>query len=390
MANPHLETIAVHAGERDKRRQHRSVTTPIELTSAYYFENCQQIDDFYTGRLPGVKYGRYGCPTQHAAEEKIAALDSGERALLFSSGMSAITSTLMALVHQGDHVVYVDECYRNTRYFLHDILPQFGIASTAMPVDGHLEDYILPNTRLCFSEAPTNPFLRVIDLVPWLEQAGNNGLVSVIDSTFASPINLRPLELGADLVIHSATKYLGGHHDLFAGVIIGKGEAIDQIQRYRDVTGGNIDPMSAFLLLRSLQTLAVRLQTHNRQGLAIAKWLDRQPEVERVWYPGLPSHSDYNTAKQYLTGYGGVITFALNANEKGVRRFIDALQLPYIATNFCGPQSLIEPHRLLTFSNDPSDADAHGITNNIIRYSSGFESLVDIRRDFKQAFNMLA
>lgn len=390
MSRRHIETIAVHAGERDQKRQNRSVTTPVELTAAYYFEDCQQIVNFYEGRLQGIKYGRYGCPTQNAVEAKLAALDGGERALLFASGMSAVTSTIMALVHQGDHVVYADECYRNTRHFLRDILPKYGITATAMPIDGHLEDYLQKNTRLCFAEVPTNPFMRVINLTEWLTQAKKHGLVSVIDSTFATPINLRPLEFGADLVVHSATKYLSGHHDLFAGVVVGDGEPMNKIQHSRDVTGGIIDPMSSFLLLRSLQTLAVRMKAHNHHGVALAKWLEKQEIVERVWYPGLPSHSDYAIAKQYLSGYGGVITFALKANKVAVRRFIDALELPYIATNFCGPQSLIEPHRLLTFSKDPTDADEHGITESIIRYSSGFENLVDVRRDFQKAFKCLA
>ena len=212
-----IETEAVHAGERDKNRQHRSITIPIAQTATYYFENTQQIKDFYAGHLPGIKYGRYGCPTQHAVEEKITILENTERALIFSSGMAALTTTIFALVKHGDHVLYSSDCYRNTRKFFADILPQLGIHTTEVPINDitHLNRYTQDNTVLIFSEVPTNPFLRVIDLQYFVKSCQEKKLISIIDSTFATPINLQPALYGVDLVLHSGTKYLGGHHDLF-------------------------------------------------------------------------------------------------------------------------------------------------------------------------------
>ena len=231
------ETKAVHAGERNLRRQNRSVTIPLEQTAAYYFENTKQIADFYNGKINGIKYGRYGCPTQHAVEEKIAELENTDRALLFSSGMNALTTTILTLVKKDEHVVYTGDCYRNTKKFFREILPKLSIESTEISIDdvSNIGKNVKRNTRLFFSEIPTNPFLRVIDLKSVVSFNKKRNIISVIDSTFATPVNLQPAEYGVEVVLHSATKYLGGHHDLCAGVIAGNSKMIDQIQHYRDI-----------------------------------------------------------------------------------------------------------------------------------------------------------
>lgn len=385
------KTKAVHSGERNEKRQHRSVVTPIEQTAAYYFENTQQIKDFYEGRLPGIKYGRYGCPTQHAVEQKIADLEKTDRALLFSSGMAAVTTTIFALAKKGQHILFTDDCYRNTRKFFNELLPELGIESTEVPIDDvkNVEKYIQKNTVLFFSEIPTNPFLRIIDLENLVEKMHQHEIISIIDSTFGTPINIKPIEYGVDIVLHSATKYLGGHHDLFAGVVAGNTKIIEMVQQYRDVLGGIIDPNTSFLLLRSLQTLSIRMKAHNENAQAISEWLQMRPEVEKIWYPGLKSHPDYKLAKKYLSGFGGVITFKLRANEEETSRFVDLLRIPYIASNFGGPQSLIEQHAVLTFYKDRANAEKRGITGNLIRYSVGFESVEDVLDDFNNAFRVL-
>ena len=389
MAN--IETIAIHAGERNEKRQHRSVVTPIEQTAAYSFENTQQIKDFYEGRLDGIKYGRYGCPTQHAAERKISDLEKTERALIFSSGMAAVTTTILALAEKGQHILFTGDCYRNTGRFFTDFLPKLGIESTEVPIGNleNLESYLRDESVLFFSELPTNPFLRVIDLEKIIAITKERGLICIIDSTFATPINIRPVEYGADIVLHSATKYLGGHHDLFAGVVAGNSVILDRVQQYRDVLGGIIDPHTSYLLLRSLQTLPIRMKVHNENAQAIAEWLENRKEVERVWYPGLKSHPDYGLAKKYLNGFGGVITFTLRVNETKTSRFVDSLRLPYISTNFGGPQSLIEQHAVLTFYKDRTNAERRGITGNLLRYSVGFENINDVLNDFEDAFRVL-
>lgn len=384
-----IGTKAVHSGEREQKRENRSVTIPLEQTATYFFENTRQIIDFYQGNLKGIKYGRYGCPTQHAVEEKMADLEGGDRALVFASGMNAIITTVFSLLKKGDHLVFTDDCYRNTRRFFLEILPRFGIKSTGIAVGKDISHYITKNTKLFFSEIPTNPFLRVIDLSKMINLLKKKKIISVIDSTFASPINVRPIEYDADLVIHSATKYLGGHHDLLAGVVVGKSGLMDAIQEQRDIFGGIIDPNTSFLLLRSLQTLEIRMEAHNKKGLIVAKYLEKHPKVERVWYPGLKSHPDYLLAKKQMKGFGGVVTFSLKANEKETSKFIDGLEIPYIATNFCGPQSLIEQHAILTFYKDRKTADKYGIKGNLIRYSSGFENLEDVINDFERAFSKM-
>lgn len=387
-----MGTKAIHSGERNQKRENRSVTIPLEQTAAYFFENTKQIVDFYQGKLSATKYGRYGCPTQHAVEEKMADLDGGDRALAFASGMSAIITTILALLKNGDHLVFVDDCYRNTRRFFLEILPRFGIQSTGITIGEDISIHIKKNTKLFFSEIPTNPFLRIIDIaktIDFLKILKKKKIISIIDSTFASPINIRPLEYGADLAIHSATKYLGGHHDLLAGIVIGKSDLMKIIQDQRDIFGGIIDPHTSYLLLRSLQTLEIRMQAHNKKGLDIAEYLEQHPKVERVWYPGLKSHPDYLIAKKQMTGFGGVVTFSLKANEKQTSKFIDSLKIPYISTNFCGPQSLIEQHAVLTFYTDRKIATRYGIEGNLIRYSSGFENLEDVVNDFNLAFSKM-
>lgn len=386
-----IETKAVHSGERSEKRQHRSVTTPIEQTAAYYFENTQQIIDFYGGKLDGIKYGRYGCPTQHAAERKIAELENAEEALLFSSGMSAFTTAILTLIKKGQHILFTDDCYRNIRRFFIEILPGFGVESTEIPINDlkNIERYIKANTVLFFSELPTNPFLRVIDLKHVITATKKRGIISLIDSTFATPINIRPAEYGADLVLHSVTKYLGGHNDLFAGLVAGASELIDKIQQYRDVLGGIVDPHTSFLILRSLQTLHLRMNAHNINGLKIARYLEKHPKIEEVWYPGCRSHPDYEIAKKQMSGFGGVVTFKLKATEQETSRFVDALKIPYIASNFGGPQSLIEQHAILTFYKDRVGADKRGITGNLLRYSAGFEDINDVLEDFNNAFRVL-
>lgn len=386
-----IETRAIHSGERNIKRQNRSVTIPLEQTAAYYFENTQQIKDFYKGKIEGIKYGRYGCPTQHAVEEKIAELENTDRALLFSSGMNAVTTTILSLVRRGQHILYTDDCYRNTKKFLDEILLKFSVEASQIPIDDikNINKYAKENTVLFFSEIPTNPFLRIIDLKFIIDFAKKKKIITAIDSTLATPINLRPVEYGADIILHSATKYLGGHNDLFAGVVAGKSKLIDKIQHYRDILGGIIDPHTSYLLLRSLQTLAIRMGVYNKNGLTIAKYLERHPRVERVWYPGLKSHPDFNLAQNQLDGFGGVITFSLKASEDNTSKFIDSLQLPYIATNFGGPQSLIEQHAVLTFYKDRAEADRRNIRGNLLRYSVGFEDVDDVIADFDQAFKKI-
>ena len=386
----HFSTQAVHAGE-DKRKPYGALTTPIVQTSTYTFENTAEILDFMRRKAAGDRpvrneYGRYSNPTQSAAERKIAILEGGERALLFASGMCAITTTMLALLSGGDHLVMVSDCYHRTREFALTFLSRWGIETTLVSVDepAALTAAMRPATRLIFAETPTNPYLRVLDLSRTVEIARRHNIITMIDSTFATPINLRPLEYGVDLVIHSATKYLGGHNDLLAGVVIGSSQMVAQIEKARGVLGGVSNPHDAYLLLRGLKTLDLRVHRQNENGQRIAQFLERHPAIRRVYYPGLLSHPDHEIARRQMSGFGGVVSFEIEGDFEKTRRFIDRLRLPYIGPTLGGVESVIEQMAAL-FSLDPAERQRAGIKDNLVRYALGIEDAEDLIADLDQA-----
>ena len=386
----HFSTQAVHAGE-EKRKPYGAVTTPIVQTSTYTFTDTAEILDFMQRKAAGDlpvrdEYGRYSNPTQSAAERKLATLEGGGRALLFASGMCAITTTMATLLSSGDHLVMVSDCYHRTREFALTFLSRWGIETTLVPVDqpDALAAAIRPNTRLIFAETPTNPYLRVLDLPQLVEVAGRQDIITIVDSTFATPINLRPLEYGVDLVIHSATKYQGGHNDLLAGTVIGSSQFIDQLEKARGVMGGMSNPNDAYLLLRGLKTLDLRVRRHNENGQRVARFLEGNRAVRRVYYPGLPSHPDYEIARRQMTGFGGVVSFEIEGDMDKTGRFIDLLCLPYIGPTLGGVESIVEQPSAL-FSLDRAERQAAGIKDNLVRYALGIEDADDLIADLSQA-----
>jgi len=333
-------TRAVHAGEERPKPSH-AVTTPVFLSSTFTFTDTADLVDYMERLARGeettrLEYGRYGNPTVGAVERKLADLDGGETALLFSSGMAAVTVTLLTLLSPGAHVVCTDDCYRRTRQFITEFMRRYGVEATQVPMGDYdaLDAAIRPNTCLIFSETPTNPRLRVADVPRVAEIARRHEVLTVIDSTFATPVNLRPLELGADLVIHSATKYLGGHNDLLAGVAIGSRDLVAKLRETQALIGAICDPHAAYLLLRGLKSLALRVAHQNHAGLEVARFLEEHPSVSRVYYPGLPSHPDHATASELMGGFGGVVSFELKADLEATWRLIDALLIPYIGPCF--------------------------------------------------------
>lgn len=386
----HFSTQAVHAGE-GKRKPFGALTTPIVQTSTYTFENTAEILDFMHRKVAGSQpirdeYGRYSNPTQSAVERKIAILEGGEKALLFASGMCAITTTMLTLLSNGDHLVMVSDCYHRTREFALTFLSRWGIETTLVSVDEPtaLVAAIRPTTRLIFAETPTNPYLRVLDLSYIVGLAKPRHIVTVIDSTFATPINLRPLEYGVDLVIHSATKYLGGHNDLLAGAVVGSSEFLAPIEKARGILGGVGSPHDAYLLLRGLKTLDLRVRRQNENGLRVAQFLEGHPTIRRVYYPGLPSHPDYEIARRQMTGFGGVVSFEIAGDFERTARFIDRLRLPYIGPTLGGVESVIEQSAAL-FSLNPVERQQAGIKDNLVRYALGIEDADDLIADLEQA-----
>ncbi len=388
-----ISTTAVHAGE-DRRRAHDSITTPIIQASTYTFANTAELIDYHEGRIEREEYGRYGNPTVRAAEAKLALLEAGPdmpaAALLCASGMNAITSTLLAMLPTGSHLILTDDCYRRTRQFIQTFLVRLGVQHTVVPACDYaaIEAAIRPETRLILSESPTNPYLRVLDLPRLVAIARQHRVKTIIDATFATPYNLRPLHQGIDIVIHSATKYLGGHNDLLAGVIIGRPGIISALRESQGITGGICDPHSAYLLLRGLKTFALRMERHNRNGLAVAHFLHNHPRIARVHYPALPDHPDHLIAMEQMRGWGGVVAFELDADMSATSRFIDRLRLPYIGPSLGGVESLVEQPSLMSFYELTTEERlAIGIRDNLVRLACGIEDTEDLIADLSQALD---
>jgi cystathionine gamma-synthase len=380
-------TRAVHGGER-REQATDAVTTPIYQTSTFWFRDSEELRAYQEGRLQRDEYGRYGNPTWRAVERKICELEGAEAAVLFASGMCAATTLFLALLPRGSHLIVTSDCYRRTRQFIRQYLAKLDVETTVIePADPkRLADAIRDDTRIFFTESPTNPYLRVIDLPEAARIAHGRGVQVVIDSTFASPVCQRALEDGADLVIHSATKYLGGHNDLLAGVVAGSREGVAPIREAVGVLGGVLGAHSAWLLLRGLKTLALRMERHNQNALRIARWLEQQPRVRRVWYPGLESHPDHAVAARLMRGFGGVVTFEIESDLEGAMRFVDACRVPYIAPSLGGVESLIEMPVLMSFWDvDPAERRAIGISDTLVRLSCGIEDGDDLIADLRQA-----
>ena len=380
-------TRAVHGGEREHQNSD-AVTTPIYQTSTFWFRDSAELREYQEGRSRRDEYGRYGNPTWRAVERKLCELEGAEQAVLFASGMCAATTLFLELLPRGSHLIVTSDCYRRTRQFIRQYLTKLDVETTVIePADTkQLADAIRDETRLFFTESPTNPYLRVIDVAEAARIAHARGVGVVIDSTFASPVNHRALADGADLVIHSATKYLGGHNDLLCGVVLGSAEQVARVRAAVGVLGGVPDAHSAWLLLRGLKTLALRMQRHNENGLRVAGFLEAHPRVRRVWYPGLPSHPDHAIAARTLAGFGGVVTFDVDTDLEGCMRFIDACRIPYIAPSLGGVESLIEMPALMSFWDvEPAARRAMGITDSLVRLSCGVEDADDLVADLEQA-----
>ena len=378
---------AVHGGEREQRATD-ALTVPIYQTSTYVFHDTQELIDFKEGRLDKREYGRYGNPTIQVAERKIAALEHADDALMWASGMCAITSTLLTMLRPGQHMIATADCYRRTRQFCSSVLQQLGIGVSVVPAaqPQAIEEAVQSTTRLVLSESPTNPYLYVLDLEELAAIAQRHRLRTLIDSTFATPFNQNPLSFGIDLVMHSATKYLGGHNDLLAGVIVGRAPVIAALREAQGVLGGITDPNAAYLLIRGLKTFALRMQQHNANGMALATFLEQHPRVRRVFYPGLASHPCHHVARQQMRGFGGVVSFEIDGSQEQTSAFIDALRIPYIAPSLGGVESLVEQPALMSYYElAPNERRALGIADSLVRYAAGVEDTDDLIADAEQA-----
>ncbi len=388
---PGASTRAVHGGEA-RTKLANAATEAIVQTATYTFRDTAELADHFEGRIEREEYGRYGNPTQRVAERKLAALEGAEDGLLFSSGMAAITTTLFAMLSRGAHVVVTDDAYRRTRQFLLQVLRRYGVEVSVVPAGDYdrLEEAVRPTTRLLFSESPTNPYNRILDLERVAEIGKRHRVKTIIDSTFATPINQRPLEFGIDLVIHSATKYLGGHNDLLAGAVLGGAPLVGAIRDMQGITGAVPDPFAAYLLIRGLKTLALRVARQNENGARLAAFLAEHPKVARVHHPSLPSHPEHALACRQMRGFGGVVSFEIRGDLAAGSRLVDACRIPRIAPSLGGVESLIEQPSLMSFYELSTEERLQvGITDSLIRYSVGIEDADDLIADLAQALEQV-
>jgi len=388
---PGPSTAAVHAGE-PRSKPGNALATPIMQTATFTFANTQELRDHFEHRIEREEYGRYGNPTQRIAEQKLAALEGAEDCLLFASGMSAMTTTLFAMLSRGAHVVVTDDSYRRTRQFLNQVLSRYGVEVSTVPAGDYeaLDDAIRPTTRLLLSESPTNPYNCIIDLERFAEIGRRHRVRTIIDGTFATPFNQRPLEYGVDLVMHSATKYLAGHNDLLAGCVLGSVEMVDAVRALHSVLGGVVDPFAAYLLIRGLKTFALRMERQNANAQALAEFLVAHPRVVTVHYAGLPTHRQHDVARRQMRGFGGVVSFEVAGDLAAASRVVDACRIPRIAPSLGGVESLIEQPALMSFYELTTEERLRvGIKDNLIRYSVGVEDAPDLIADLAAALKHL-
>ncbi|XP_043724346.1 cystathionine gamma-synthase 1, chloroplastic-like [Telopea speciosissima] len=387
-------SLAVHAGERLGRGiVTDAITTPVVNTSAYCFQNTDQLLDFKEGRYDSFEYGRYGNPTTVVAEEKLSALEGAESTQLMASGMYASIVMLFALVRAGGHVITTTDCYRKTRIFIETILPKMGITVTVIdPADMESLKSTLDkhDVNLFFTESPTNPYLRCVDIELVSKLCHSHGALVCVDGTFATPVNQKALALGADIVLHSATKYIGGHNDVLAGYVSGSEKIISEVRKIHHIFGGALNPNAAYLLIRGMKTLHLRVQQQNSTALRMAEILEAHPKVARVYYPGLPSHREHHIAKRQMTGFGGVVSFEVGGDLMAATKFIDNLKIPYNAASFGGCESIVEQPAIISYWDLKQSGRAKvGIKENLIRFSFGVEDFEDLKADILNALETI-
>ncbi|HSR66941.1 MAG TPA: cystathionine gamma-synthase family protein [Acidobacteriota bacterium] len=384
---PGLGTQAVWGGE-DELGWQGATQVPLVHSVTFGFDDVDTWLEVSLGRAPGHVYSRNTNPTVQVFEEKMRLLEGGEAAISFSSGMAAVCTTFFALLRPGRRVVSIRDTYGGTSLLFLQYLPRYGVEVELCQTDDHeaIEAAVAEGCDLLYLESPTNPTLKVLDLDRLIKAGKRAGAVTVVDNTFATPVNQRPLEMGADLVLHSATKFLGGHSDTLAGVLCGRGDLVKKIFQFREVNGASLAPAVAHQLIRSIKTLEVRVQRHNENALGLARFLRGHSRVEQVYYPGLEDDPGHSIARKQMSGFGGVVSFSLPGGYEEVKRFLERLRYAHRAASLGSVSTLIGPpaatsHVELT----PEQRAQLGIPETLIRCSVGIENLKDLQSDFAQA-----
>lgn len=387
MPNESFNTLAVHAGE-DRDAHYGALSVPVYNASVYAFTDAEEGAAIHNEFKHGYYYGRLGNPTSEALEQTIAELEGAEAGLAFASGMAAVSAAILPNVRSGDHIVAPESMYSTTTNLLRHLSENLKIETTFIDAADaeNYRDAIQPNTKLLWIETPSNPLLKITDIRKVVEIARSVGALTVADNTFATPFNQRPIELGVDIVIHSGTKYLGGHSDLTAGLLVGR---TDQLKHIRSVAtklfGGTISPQVAWLVLRGIKTLALRMERHNSNASALANMLTTHPCVQRVYYPGLTDHANHGIASNQMSGFGGMVSFDLESVEAG-KSFVNSVRIATLATSLGGVETIVQHAASMTHASIPAqERQRAGISDGLIRMSVGIEDFKDLEADIRQA-----
>lgn len=380
-------TELIHRGE-DRPPKADPVNVPIYETTTFLFESADEVRQYQEGRAEKFLYSRYANPTVVVTEQKLAALDDAEGALVFASGMAAASTILIGLLNPGDELLCSSALYGGTFHLVNDVIRRFGVAVRFATLEelADPERLLGPRTRVCWVESPINPTLRCVDIGRVAAACRARSVISVVDNTFASPVNQLPLALGADLAMQSATKYLNGHSDVTGGVVSGGADLIRQLDLARRFLGGVLDPLAAYNLARGLKTLPVRMARHNQTALAVARFLEGHARVSGVFYPGLPSHPDHEVAGRQMTGFGGMVCFEVEGGLEGASRVFDRLGLIRRATSLGSVDSLASLPVLTSHYNySREELERAGVTAGMVRLSVGLEDEEDLLADLEQA-----
>jgi cystathionine gamma-synthase len=368
------------------------IDVPIYRAVNYFFEDMKQVHEYHRGTFRRARYGRYDNLTCEHAQQLIAGLEDCESSLLFSSGMSALTTAILALCSKGDHIIFGSNCYLNISRLCKELLPRFGVKTTGISTlrddfVNTLTRAIKKKTKMVIVETPSNPHMQMVDIASLKQTLATfPNIILIVDSTFASPYNFQPSRYGADLVLQSCTKYLSGGANVMAGSISGSKELIEKIRLTRNTIGGIISPEDAYLLTQGIYTLTPRMEYYNRVGLEMAKFLDGHPKIKKVYYTGLPSHAQYKLAKNILKGHGGVVTFEVAASTNAVTKFIESVKIPFIATHFGSPFTTIEQYGIFTlYHMTRAEKAAIGVNDQMVRMSIGFDDFNLLRKDIEHA-----
>jgi methionine-gamma-lyase len=386
-AKPGPQTQAVHSGEPKRHGVNVGVGPDICRTSTFTFSSTQEMKEWAEGKSKAYIYTRYGNPTLSVAEAKIAALESAEAAVVTASGMAAISSALLATLRAGDEVIATSQLYGGSYRLMRDLFPDMGIKVHHVGVDlANIESLVTPRTKTLYVETPTNPTLRLVDLHKAVAFAKKHKLASIIDNTFASPVLQNPLAMGYDIVVHSATKYLGGHSDIIAGAAAGSQHWMERVRHFVIYLGASMDPEAAYLLMRGIKTLGIRVERQCANAMAVAQFLEKHPKVARVHFPGLKSHPDHAMAKRQMRGFGSMLAFDLKGGLAAARRFCDRVRLFLLAASLGGVESLVVlPIYTSHYRMNAQELERAGVTPGTVRVSIGLEDAKDLIADLEQA-----